>query len=298
MDTKHLQTFLTAARTLNFTQTAKILDYAQSSITAQIKSLEEELDTTLFERLGKRIYLTEAGIQLYQYAEKMIKLGEEMRFAVSLENESNIVLTIGAQESQCTYRLPGVLQRFKQLHPHVKLIFKPVHTSEIAKNLLETGSLDMAIVTDAPKKLPSIHKETLLQETLVIIASPAHKLSNHPALSLEDISKETILLNETGCSYRALIEKKMHDEGIYPKHLIEFVSIETIKQCVIAGLGVSFLPKMAVEKELKNGQLLQLPIPLGLSPLYTEIALHKDKVIPAYLEDFIDIVRKKYKGSI
>lgn len=279
---------------MNFTQTAKILDYAQSSITAQIKSLEEELGTPLFERLGKRIYMTEAGIQLTQYAEKMIRLDEEMRHAVTGENETKAILTIGAQESQCTYRLPGVLQKFKQLHPQIKLIFKPVHTSEIAKNLLETGSLDMAVITDAPRVLPNIHTETLLEENPVIVAAPAHEWSKIDQLTLEQISQETILLTENGCSYRAQFERKLQQEGIYPKHLIEFVSIETIKQCVMAGLGVSLLPKMAVEKELNSGMLTQLNIPFALNPIYTEIAWHKDKLIPSYLKDFIEIVRRQY----
>lgn len=295
LEIKHLFTFLTAAKTLNFTQTARMLDYAQSSITAQIKSLEEELGTPLFERLGKRIFLTEAGLQLKYYAEKMIKLDKEMRDTVAGENELKPILTIGAQESQCTYRLPVILQKFKQLYPHVELIFKPVHTSEIAKNLLQTDTLDLAFITDTRKVVSTIHTETLLEEELVLVASPTHHLHRKEKLTLEEIVKETILLTEKGCSYRTQFESKFHQEGIYPDQVIEFVSIEAIKQCAIAGLGIALLPRMVVEKEINNESLLQLPISLALNQIFTEMAWHKDKHIPSYLEVFIQIVRRHYK---
>jgi DNA-binding transcriptional LysR family regulator len=295
MDVKHLQTFLTAARTLNFTQTAKILDYAQSSITAQIKSLEDELGTVLFERLGKRIYLTKAGVELTNFAEKIVRLDEEMRHAVTGDNDINSVLTIGAQESQCTYRLPNILREFKQLHPHVELIFKPVHTSEIAKSLLQTDHLDLAFITDTRKEMAAIHTETLLEEDLVLVVSPTHHLNKTDKLTLEQITLETMLLTEKGCSYRTQLENKLQIEGFYPSQIIEFVSIEAIKQCVIATLGISLLPRMVVEKELNNGSLIELYMPLELNRIYTELAWHKDKNLPAYLEDFIRIARNQYK---
>lgn len=296
MEIKHLQTFLTAARTLNFTQTAKILDYAQSSITAQIKSLEDELGTTLFERLGKRIYLTKAGIDLTHYAEKIIRLDDEMRHVVTESSERNTFLTIGAQESQCTYRLPGILREFKLLHPQVELIFKPVHTSEIAKNLLQTDHLDLAFITDIRRDMSTIHTETLLEEDLVLVVSPTHQLNKTEKLTLEEIAQETMLLTEKGCSYRTQFENKLQMEGIYPRHIIEFGSIEAIKQCVIAALGISLLPRMVVSKELISGSLIELPIPLGLNSIYTELAWHKDKNIPFYLDDFIQIARKEYRS--
>lgn len=295
MEIKYLQTFLTAARTLNFTQTAKILDYAQSSITAQIKSVEDELGTSLFERLGKRIYLTKAGIELTHYAEKIIRIDGEMRHAVTGDMELNAFLTIGAQESQCTYRLPSILMEFKLLHPQVELIFKPVHTSEIAKNLLQTDNLDLAFITDTRKAMSTIHTETLLEEELVLVVSPTHHLNKTEKLTLEELAQETILLTEKGCSYRTQFENMLHQEGIYPRQVIEFVSIEAIKQCVIAALGISLLPRMVVEKELINGSLIELHIPLELNQIYTEIAWHKDKNIPSYLDDFIRIVRKEYR---
>ncbi|WP_303981817.1 LysR family transcriptional regulator [Niallia circulans] len=295
MDIKHLHTFLTAAKTLNFTQTAQILDYAQSSITAQIKSLEKELGAPLFERLGKRIYLTKAGIQLEQYAKKMVELDETIKKVLSPQEEMNVTLTIGAQESQCTYRLPNILQLFKSRYPKVEIIFRPVHTIEVAKDLLQSDSLDLAFITDTHKETPMLHKEELIKEDLVFVVAPLHHLTNNKVLSMQDIAQETMLLTEKGCSYRTQFEFQCQLDGIYPKQIIEFASIEAIKQCVISGLGITLLPKMTVEKELDHGLLTELATTITMEHVFTSLAWHKNKNISYYLEDFIEITREQYR---
>lgn len=294
MDIKQLQTFLTASETLSFTQTAQLLDYAQSSITAQIKSLEEELGVVLFERLGKRITLTEEGERLQQYAQKMLDLNVEMKKAV-LNEQTRAVLKIGAQESQCVYRLPSVLQQFQKSHPQVKIIFKPVHTTEIAKDLLQSGNLDIAFITDAYKETPMLHRERLIQEQLVFVSAPTDSNEERAVFSLQQLSNKTMLLTESGCSYRNQLEVQLQQEGSLPIQMIEFASIEAIKQCVMAGLGISFLPKMVVEEELKNKRLQELVTSTKLANIFTDIAWHKDKHISPYLADFIEIAMKMYK---
>ncbi|MEY9977700.1 LysR family transcriptional regulator [Lysinibacillus sp. RC79] len=294
MDLKQLQTFLTASETLSFTQTAQLLDYAQSSITAQIKSLEGELGVVLFERLGKRITLTEEGKRLQQYAQKMLDLNGEMKKAV-LNEQAQAVLKIGAQESQCVYRLPSILQQFQKAHPQVKIIFKPVHTTEIAKDLLQSGNLDIAFITDAYKETPMLHRERLIREQLVFVSASTNSNVEREVISVQQLSNETMLLTESGCSYRNQLEVQLQQEGTLPIQMIEFASIEAIKQCVMAGLGISFLPKMVVEKELENHSLKELTTSMNLADIFTDIAWHKDKHISPYLADFIAIAMKIYK---
>lgn len=292
MDLKQLQTFLTAAETLSFTQTAQLLDYAQSSITAQIKSLEEELGVILFERLGKRVTLTDEGKRLQQYAQKMLELNSEMKKAVSNE-QAQVVLKIGAQESQCVYRLPSILQQYQKAYPQVKIIFKPVHTTEVAKDLLQSGNLDVAFISDAYKETPMLYRERLIQEQIIFVSAPT-SIKSH-TLSAQQLSAETMLLTENGCSYRNQLEAQLQQEGLLPLQMIEFASIEAIKQCVMAGLGITFLPKMVVEKELEDGQLIELQSSFNIKPIYTDIAWHKDKHIQPYLSDFIEIARNWYR---
>ncbi|MFC0522795.1 LysR family transcriptional regulator [Pontibacillus salicampi] len=297
MDQKQLTTFLTAAETLNFTKTANTLNYAQSSVTAQIKSLEESLGALLFERLGKRLVLTEAGHRFKKYAEKMVKMSEEAKMAISSENEPTGTLVIGAQESQCTYRLPPVLTEFKHLYPHVKLIFKPAHSDELAREQLMNGALDAAFIMDVSKPEESLTIEPLVKEEIKLVAGREHPLAER-ALSLKDLEEETFLLTETGCSYRNLLEISCSKAQVYPLNKFEFGSIEAIKQCIIAGLGVAALPTMVVEKNLKDGDMVELKWDNDIPLIHTHIAWHKDKWMSKPLEDFISIAHKLLKTPV
>jgi len=289
MDIKQLITFKNAAENLNFTQTAKMLNFAQSSVTAQIRALEDEIGKPLFDRLGKRLILTEAGYQFKLYAEKMIRLKEEAIMTVNGEAEPTGTLIIGAQESQCTYRLPPILKEFKAEFPKVKLVFKPANSDEMARNQLMEGLLDVAFITDTYKPDGSLRVERLIKEEFKIVTASTHQSQ---MLSLDDLKYETLLLTEMGCSYRMIFEDTLKSSGVYPLDKIEFSSIEAIKQCVIAGLGVALLPEMAVKKDIKEGRLEEISWKGFESSLFTQIAWHKDKSITPPLEAFIHLTRK------
>ncbi|QPQ36809.1 MULTISPECIES: LysR family transcriptional regulator [unclassified Lysinibacillus] len=293
MEIKQLITFKHAAENLNFTQTAKILNFAQSSVTAQIKSLEDEIGKPLFERLGKRLILTEAGHQFKSYAEKMINLSQEAITAAKGEEELSGTLTIGAQESQCTYRLPLILKEFKTAFPKVKLVFKPAHSDEMARKQLMEGLLDIAFIMDESKPDGSLKVERLIKEELKLVASPNQSKSD---FSIDDLKHETLLLTEAGCSYRNMFEESLNLLGIYSLDKIEFASIEAIKQCVVAGLGVALLPEMVVKKDIEEGRMKELPWKSSVPPLYTQIAWHKDKWITPPLAEFISLTRKMFQS--
>ncbi|EKN71093.1 LysR family transcriptional regulator [Neobacillus bataviensis LMG 21833] len=296
MEIKQLITFKMAAENLNFTQTAKLLNFAQSSVTAQIKGLESEVGKPLFERLGKRLILTEAGHQFKAYAEKMIRLSEEAKLIVHGGEEQTGTLLIGAQESQCTYRLPPILKEFKTQFPKVKLVFKPAHSDEMAREHLEAGLLDVAFIMDTCKSGDSLKIKPLIKEELLIVASSSHPLLEKSAVFPEDLEHETILLTETGCSYRTIFEDFFRSAGVYPLNKIEFGSIEAIKQCVIAGLGIALLPKMAVETDLKMGRMKEIGWENTTAPIYTQIAWHKDKWMTPPLEAFIELTCNTFKN--
>lgn len=294
LEIKQLITFKTAAENLNFTQTAKKLNFAQSSVTAQIKALEAELGTPLFERLGKRLFLTESGRKFQLYADKMIALSYEAKMAVKEDEEISGTLVIGAQESQCTYRLPSILKEFKVKFPQIKLIFKPAHSNEDAKEQLMEGKLDLAFILDECKTEDALHVESLIQEELKIVVFPNHPLLEKSTISTKDFENETLLLTELGCSYRTIFEELFRAEGVYPINKIEFVSVEAIKQCVIAGLGIAILPAMVVEKDIQEGTMKELVLKSTISPVFTQIAWHKDKWITSPLQQFIDATRASF----
>ncbi|WP_144509764.1 LysR family transcriptional regulator [Bacillus sp. FJAT-22090] len=297
MEIKQLITFKIAAENLNFTETAKMLNFAQSSVTAQIKSLEVELGTPLFERLGKRLILTEAGQKFQLYADKMIKLNDEAKMIVGGGEKFSGTLVIGAQESQCTYRLPNILMEFKKLYPDVKLIFKPAHSDEMARRNLQEGLLDIAFFMDTSKSDDILKIEYLTQEKIKLVAASDHPLLSKNEVVSKDLEHETFLLTETGCSYRTLLEDSFRSVEVYPKNKFEFGSIEAIKQCVIAGLGIAALPEMAVESELESGKMKELAWANNLSPVFTQIAWHKDKWMTPPLESFIKLTCEYFKNK-
>ena len=295
MDTKQLITFKLAAENLNFTQTAKVLNFAQSSVTSQVKALEAELGTRLFERLGKRLILTDEGRKFKGYADKMVALTKEAEDAVSGSSEPVGTIVIGAQESQCTYRLPPVLVKFKSQFPRVKLVFQPANSDEETRARLMDGVLDIAFITDVLKPGNAVTMEPLVKEDMKMVSSPDHPLLTKHTVLPADLEQETLLLTQLGCSYRVILEEIFLDAGVYPYNIVEFVSIEAMKQCVISGLGIAVLPAMAVEREIKAGRLNELAWQWSDKQIYTQLAWHQDKWISPPLQAFIESTREVFK---
>lgn len=290
IEIKQLITFKTAAENLNFTYTAKILNFAQSSVTAQIKALENELETPLFERLGKRLVLTEQGKEFKIYADKMIQLTNEAKNAISGVEEPAGTLIIGASESQCTYRLPPILKEFKEQFPKVKIIFKPIYLQEQTKAQLLDGTLDIAFTMEPIQHQDSnLKAQSLVEEKLTIVASPQHHLADKAEIHLEDLEHETLLLTESGCSYRVILENLFRQSGICASNKFEFVSVEAIKQCIILDLGIAVLPEMVVKAEIEKGILKELVCHQVTTPVYTQMVWHKDKYMSLALQSFIQL---------
>jgi len=291
MEIKKLKTFLIVSQTLNFTHAAKKLNFAQSSVTSHIKSLETELESLLFERLGKKIILTPSGETLKIYARKIIDTHDEAEFLIK-DSDKSVLIKIGAQESQCTYRLPSILKDFQKNHPNVKIIFKPANSDDIIKKQLLEGELDLAFFTDKIKQIENLVIEPLIQDELVLVASPHQSIHFHSNVSFDQLKDTPLLMTERGCSYRQVFEEVVDRKSDLNINKLEFVSIEAIKQCAIAGIGIGILPLMVVEKEIREGNLVKIKFEKQFPPIFTQIAWHKDKSINSFLKAFIDLANE------
>ena len=295
MELKHLNTFRVLARELNFSKAAETLNYAQSSVTAHIQALEDELGVPLFERLGKRVVLTGAGQRLLASAEKMLALAAEIKHIVPSSEIPSGTLTIGAHESQCTYRLPPILREFRSRYPQVQLIFRPIVSDRDSQAMLVQGALDAAFLLELPVKPDQLLVEPLVEEQIMLLTHPEHRLVRCPRVFPADLDGETIFTTEQGCSYRQLFEQSLLAAGVYPGAKIEFAGIEGIKQCVMAGLGIAVLPEMTVSQEIARGQLVPLAWQGPDFQVITQVAWHKDKWISPALKAFLEITRKTLK---
>ena len=296
MDLRQLATFRMVATTLSFTKAAVALNYVQSSVTAQIQALEEELGVTLFDRLGKRVVLTEPGRRLLGYAERLLDLAEEARVAVTACMEPIGALTVSAPESLFTYRLPALLRVFHTRYPQVRLLLKPASFDEL-QHLVAEGTLDMAFMIDEPLPSASLISEQLVEEPLLLVAAPDHRLAGAERVTPIDLADESALLTEVGCSYRMRFERSLGEAGVRLGTIFEFSSVETIKQCVMVGMGIAVLPAITVRRELADGRLVALAwSEPGYTPT-THMVWHKDKWVSPALAAFLRVAREVLRGE-
>jgi DNA-binding transcriptional LysR family regulator len=291
MELRQLNTFKVVAEVRGFTKAAELLGYAQSSVTAQIQALEEELGTPLFDRLGKKIVLTDAGERLLPFAEEMVRLQAAAKESLQMDGQPSGTLTIGAPESLAAYRLPEVVREYRRAFPQVKIVLKPGLCFEL-RNHVRSGQVDFAFLLEPEDTASDLHIETLVVEKMALVAPLDHPLVAKHQVRPEDLAQESILHTEPGCSYRGLFEQQLQRHGVVPATTLEFWNIEAIKNCVMAGLGISFLPLITVASELREGKLAALPWDDTATRVATQLIYHKSKWLSPARREFLRLVRE------
>ena len=290
MELRQLTTFRMVATLLSFSRAAESLNYVQSSVTTQIQVLEEELGVRLFDRLGKRVALTDAGKRLLQYTERILQLVDEARSAVTDEKTPGGTLTITAPETLCSYRLPALLRQFRASFPQVQLIFRLSTFIDPWRSVSE-GSADISFAIDEPIHSNALITEILIPEPLLILAPHDHRLSLLPRIEPEDLDGETFLLTQGG-SYRSIFERALNDVGVHLTTSLEFSSVEAIKQCAMAGMGIAFLPAVTVAADVAQGRLVALNWEAHNFQVYTQVMWHKEKWISPAIGAFLNMARE------
>ncbi len=297
MEIRQLKTFWTLASTRSFSRTAEVLNYVPSTITMQIKALEEELGVKLLDRLGKSVILTDAGHRLLPYANKILNDIEEARYVSSESGELTGTITIGADEVLCTYRLPALLRVFRERYPHVRLLFRPLSSHNLKQSLRE-GNVDVVFMLDEPSVSTDLHTELLMDEPFLMVVSPNHPLAACSTLCIEDFNREQILLSEKGCSYRTFFYHTLLRKGADSLTELEFNSVEAIKQCAMVGFGIALLPEMSLKGELERGELITLPWDLSEIQFATQMLWHQEKWISPSMKEFIELARSVLKLKV
>jgi DNA-binding transcriptional LysR family regulator len=254
MEIRQLRSFINVARLLSFNRAARKMNYAQSSVSAQIHALEEELGVNLFDRLGKTIILTEAGERLVQYAEKISALEEETRSELKSDGQPRGSLTIRMPESLGAYRFPPVIKKFVSEYPGVRLNFTAC-THEGLQQDLRKGVTDLGFLLTESINDADLEAEVLGFENIILVAAARHPLTTKKQVRANDLKEETFLLSRVDCSYRRSFEKLVEAQGISIQNTIMFNSVASLKECAIQGLGLTVLPKMAVSAEIASKRL-------------------------------------------
>lgn len=291
MDLNYFYTFKEVVRCGSYTQTAEELGYAQSSVTTQIKKLEEHYQVKLFERVGRKMRLTQPGEQLYDYVNGITKLADEAE--EQLRNDSNLrgTVRIGTVESLAAYFITPYIKSLKQLHPELRILFESGQCPNLIEGTMD-GTYDIAILLDRLRKHPELTTIPIRQEEMVLIAPPHHPLTKLNEMTLKKLETETLILTEEGCSYRVLLEQLLQEEEVQAKSVISFTSLEAIKQCVADDLGIALLPRIAVERDVQSGKVVALPFHQNAIKVYTQVVYQKKKWISPPLKQFIALLEE------
>jgi DNA-binding transcriptional LysR family regulator len=290
MEVRQLQIFCILAEELNFTRTAEKVHTVQSNVTAQIRALEEELGAPLFDRLGRRVTLTDAGRRFQPFAEKALTTMDQGRRVIQAGAEPSGPLRVGSPESILTYRLPPILRTFRQRFPHVELSFRP-HLNETLVTELETGKLDMVICMSDAVSNAALLSVPLQTEKIFLLGHASHPLAHRTAVQPSDLAGQTLLLTESGCGYRNKLDRILTLQNVRPGNITEFSSVEAMKQCIAAAMGVGLLPGIVVARELRQRQFKVLRWAGPSLDICTHILWHKDKWLSPAMAAFRDLVQ-------
>ena len=255
---RQLQVFEKVANHLNYSRAAEELYLSQPAVSMQIKQLETSIGLPLFEQMGKKVFLTEAGRELFHYARSIAQQLAEMeavfdemkglgkgKFTLSVVNTAN-------------YFTPKLLAKFCQRHPSINVILQVANRDAVLKQLAD-NSTDLAILGQPPDGL-DLSAELFLDNPLVVIAPPGHPLAKLKRVKFDRLAEETFLSRELGSGTRSAMERVFAQHHIQPRISMKMETNEAIKQAVQAGMGLGILSLHSIELELETGRLAMLNV--------------------------------------
>jgi DNA-binding transcriptional LysR family regulator len=288
MDFDQLHTFLEIVRLKSFSKAAQTCYRTQPAISAQVRQLEQELNTPLFERFGSRISLTTAGKIFADYAAQMLDLRRQARDAIhELERNPRGELVIAANEATCIYVLPQVFSEYKNLFPAVQLQVDRSYGARVMDAVLENvADFGLTQLPVAEKRLQVVH---IHKDEIRLILPARHPLAGAKAVTAHDLIEYPLLLPKSGITrtrlndWLELVEDDLHIS-------MELDSTEMMKRFVMAGLGLSFLAMSNCREEIASGKLRA--VPLAPEPMIRRLGLiyRKDKALSKAALGFIQVV--------
>lgn len=293
MDFRILKTFELVAAFMNFNRAAEALNCTQSTVSAQIKSLELDLGTPLFERLGRRIALTPAGVELQRRVRRLLSYESEVRAAVSEAGETTGLISLRVPQSVAELHLPTILQHFYARYPRVGLDVSNCGYFQLPEEL-RTGEIDAGFLLAMDLESADLCSTEVLSEPLLFVVARGSALASKPKVTLHDLGNQRLLLAKHDCAYRMKLQQDMVGAGVQPAALVELSSLGAVVECVRAGLGVSLLPERMVASELAAGRLASVrwDEPLRASLYFVR---HRDKPLAGAFGAFVQTVEAYFE---
>lgn len=293
MDMVGLQTFLAVKNVLNFTVAARELGFAQSTVSAQIKQLEEELGYPLFERSGKRIFLSSGGVQFAPIASDTLYLYSKAKTLTSNAMEITGDLRMGILESLLSTFTETIVPQFRSRYKNVNLRIIVNNTAELT-SLLNQGQIDIAYISSTSKANSALRCFYIRKEELVFIASPANPLSEANSVSIYDILRYPIITTEENGICYINLQEITADYGMTIPHLTQINNTNAICQVVQQSDSIAYLPAYSVKQRVEEGALRILHTNIPTQEYYIKVVSRKNKWIDPYTEDLIETIKRTF----
>ncbi|MGE4802434.1 LysR family transcriptional regulator [Yersinia hibernica] len=288
MDLRRFITFKTVVEEGSFAQAARKLCCTQSTVTFQIQQLEQQLSYPIFEKVGRRMVLTPAGKLLLPRVRELTRVLEGIRQISASEEDVAGDLRVMVGETLLAYKMPDVLRLFRINAPKVRLSLQSVNCYAIRDSLL-TDNTDLGVFYRVGHD-DALQMEYFGQQELVLVASP--QLQGFDFTKFDQHIPVSFIINEPQCVFRQIFESTLRERKITLENTIELWSIESIKRCVASNLGISFLPRFSVLRELESGELKELPFSSTSLSITALCAHHAGRTVTPAMKTFIDCMQQ------
>lgn len=294
MELRNLTTFIKVAELHSFSEAARQLEYSQSAVSTQIKQLEFELETPLFNRIGRTVALTDQGHTFLEYAQKILRISNEAKNSIREIPMESGELRIAMAESLCISFFPEILQKYCQRYPMVHITIKTGITDEMFKMLLQ-NEVDMIYTLD--ERIYQKELRLLLDEpeTVCFVAPKGHPLEQEKNIFLKQLMNYPFLLTEKQMSYRHQLDQALAGRGLELTPDLELGNTEILKKLVLNGMGLSYLPKFVVQKELDERQMVALDVKDFSAKIWRQLIEHKGKWITPAMKAMTDLISEQNK---
>ena len=289
MNISQIRTFLTLADCLNMTETAARLNCTQPAISARINSLEESLNTPLFDRIGKKIHLTANGVVFCDYARKLLgTLQAATEHLHQMDDPLTGTIHFGASNFIGIYLIPAFLGRYRKIAPRLQFELDILPSAKLLERL-DANKNEFLILSDQiPLDESRYEFRDFCRDEMVLIVPPDHRLAKAEKCTVADLALDTFLVKAAPSATRSFLLDKIHAQGGSLGREMHISSTEAIKQGVMHGLGFSILSRFTVAHELAAGRLCEVPIASMRFERGIRVVFRRDKLLSPAALQFLD----------
>lgn len=293
MELKYLQTFHAILETGSFLNAARQLNYTQSTVTFHIQQLEQELSFPLFEKIGRKMQLTQAGREIIPYVDAILQNVEILENFQKQTQELHGKLRVALPESLLTYQMQPVLQAFREQAPHVQLSLQSLNCYTIRDRIVE-GSVDIGVHYDVGGYGAALKIEKIKSFPLVLAVHPSLSEEDRDFITPRQQKQVSLLINDPHSIYQKRLDRYLKEKQISLAGTLEVGSLEATKRSMISNLGVAYLPRFVVEEELQQEILKEIPTDIQEQTVTAVCVYHQNKWMTPAMELFIKLLREKW----